>query len=459
MTVSSFNNQNLGINPNAGNPGVAPFAPSASGTVNLGINPNATSHINASFGGFTSGAKLGLPTQSFAMPGSFDLNIGGFDQAKTEAAGNALNKIQIRTLHLHATKPQRNQHRRGYTVYADGNTINAVKNAVDEKGIQGINASTMSNIMSDATIGNGGLVRYNGTPEAQIGIENGWETRRFRFVMLVDVYRRDKFWRTEIISGYTDEQGVLNGDMTSSRSIYPNMTFIINSVLEAQVRNHYSNYGSMSKSSVSIMAANNVLRNDAWNGISSKTQLYTMRPEDVFEVSNQLPILQGMREAESFGAAPTTYMTTGTVLANTPRLSSRHSDLVPTYATRVIGGLLRNQLPDESPMSYDGMSAAASAAANNKESIWSQNMFGYIMGQKGSGVFHTGTFTYGDLMRLDATVDDRTTVMTNAYEQMGSMLQVPDGTAADTVSAGTELAIAATMIANTTMSLMSIAGC
>lgn len=453
MMNSSFGNTNkLGINTSAAI--AAPAAP-----VNLGINPNAASNINASFNSFNTSSNLGLPPQQFNTASGFDLNAGSLAQATSDATGNALQKIQIRTLHLHATKPQRNQHRRGYTVYADGNTINAINNAVDEKGVAGINASTMSTIMSDCTVGNGGLVRYNGTPEAAIGIENGWEASRFRFVMLVDVYRRDKFWRTEIISGYTDEQGVMNAGLNNSRSIDPNMTFVINSVSEAQVRNHYSSYGSMASSSVSIMAANNILRNDAWNGVSSGTQLYTMRPEDVFEVTTQLPIIHGMQQAEAFGASPRSYMTTGTVLANTPRMSSRHSDLTPTYATRVIGGLLRNQLPDESPMSYDGMGAAASAAANNKDSIWSQNMFGFVMGQKGSNVFHTGTFTYSDLMRLDPTVDDRTTVMTNAYEQAGSMLQVPNGTDADTIGAGTDLALAATMIANTTMALMSIAGC
>lgn len=402
------------------------------------------------FGGFEQ-APAGFDAQGFNA-GMSGMDFGVSPMMPQTSHG--MQTITIRKAYLTMTRRYNNQWRRNYELTATGQTYNSIADAVSQNGGLGLTNEAISGLMADQATMGPSLFSYMGSPEAPVGIENGWDNQRFRFVLVVDVFMNGKYRKTEFISGYTDEPAMTNMAMENSRSVSPNMLFVINNVTEATVNRHHTASGINEFSKIS--STNAVIRNENWS-LNNNGNLWVMRPEDVLGTIDKLPLLDGMAQASALGETPT-FSDLDTTVSGIPKMSARSSDMVTTYASRMINGMITSRIGDTDLMNEDGVGVGGFAATKMRDKVLSRGAFSYVMSsQIGANTSSTGTFTYGDLLRLDPTIDSRLTVFTKAYDD-NPALYVPDGNTVSDIADASEHCVAATMISNSIMSLMSQAG-
>jgi hypothetical protein len=399
-------------------------------------------------GGFGGGDGFGGQPQQSILQQTYDF---GLPSAKTDQAG--AHSIIVRKLYLGLTRPQNQQHRRSFDVVLDGTGHQAIQEEVDRYGQKAFDPTNISKLMAKGA----DFIRYSGTPEADVGIDNGWETERFRFSMWVDVYRNGVFQRTEFISGYTDEASVLNAGMISSVSVNPEMVFTINHVTEARFRQ----MDSMGNPLTMVSRAHSVVRNQSFNGLGAfNQQMYLTRPSDVLRAVDKVDMYRGMQEAAGMGvAAAMTYQDLDSTLTNVPVLSGDTNQLIPTFMSRTMSSLYQNSLSTFDPMNMDNTSAGSLASERIKDTPFSNSGFVHVINRRsGNGTNTTAQFTYGELLRLDPTIDDRTDVFGKSYET--GVISIPNGNSfgIDTMGEAIPAAIHATAVAQTTLALMSMSG-
>ena len=399
---------------------------------------------NSDIGGLGNGS-LNFPHQSI-LQSQYD-----FGNAKSAVDANGAMSIEIRKVYLGLTRPQANQVRRTYDITLDGQAERAIQNTIGQYGRDAFQPVHLGKLLA----GEGKFMQHSGRPDADVGIENGWDIERFRFTMVVDVYRNGTFQRTEFISGYTDYNGVTNMGMISSVTVDPQMTFTINHVTEARARN----MDAQGRPVPLIGSSNAVVRNMDFQGMgNSMNNLYLTRPSDVLRCVDKVDVYKGMERTAAIGdlsAMP--YQDLDSMLTNMPMMSADTNLLLPTFASRTLTGLLENSLNKFDPMNMDGQGNGSMASMNIADTPFGNSGFIHVMNRAlANGVATTATFTFGDLIRMDSTIDDRTDVFGRAYET--GAISIPDGRNVASLGTTEMIAVHATSIVQTTLALMSMAG-
>lgn len=392
-----------------------------------------------------------------SMSGSLMSGTDGFEVGAT--------KIVVRSVALGATRPQSQQYRRGYDVFADGQTVASICDRIlGSSNIHGaITPLSMADMLSDPMHNGGkGVVQYAGGTEASVNIENGWGTDRYRFVIVVDIHRAGRHTQTEIVSGYTDYQAINNAALPNSRSISPQMKFIVNNVSSAAVQTMIGVPGAANQAV--MRSSDSVIRNTDYTGPNVNSQQYMTRPMDVAQTCSKLPMYEGLKQASN-GFAPAGSFAAGalldidTVLGANAKMARTVSNLPSTYSSRLVNGLLSHALPEDDPMKVDGVSAAAVAAAQMREhNFSSQNFINAIRARTRGSILNDATFTYADLLSLDPTIDSRCHVYTKARSMSDNALYVPDGSSVANIAESTPSGMAATMVAQGLAGIMMTAG-
>jgi hypothetical protein len=369
--------------------------------------------------------------------------------ASVEAAG--VMHIEIRKLYMGLTRPQADQHRRSYDVVASDVSLNLLADEIGRNGVAALDTAAISNVFSQE---NGNFVRFSGTPDGAVDIDNGWWAERFRFTMVVDVFRNGRFARTEFVSGHTDEAAATQIGMTSVK-ISPRMVFTINHVTEARMR-RMDGYGNPIPL---VTRSNSVVRNQGFGGLNGMGEsLYLTRPSDVLKAVDKVQLYAGMQQAAAVGD-PTamTYQDLDSLLTHVPMMSNDANLMVPTFTSRMVKGLFENSLNEYDPMNMDGSAAGSLASQRIQDTPFSNSGFIHVMNRKlANGVGTTAQFTYSDLLMLDPTIDDRADVFGRAYET--GAIVIPDGRDVSSLGAAETIALHATAIAQSTLALMSTSG-
>lgn len=416
------------------------------------LGGNTNGGFQADFGGglqqpaaFATGLSNGFTDNVSMIQKNYDFGMPSID---TDLKGAIT--IEIRKVYLGLTRPQGEQHRRSYDVMLDGNGLRNIENEVERNGVEAFNPLNMSKLMATTS-----LIKHSGTADAQIGIDNGWREDRFRFTMVVDVFRNGRFNRTEFISGHTDHAGVSNAGLISTVAIDPNMVFTINHVTEARQRQ----LDNMGNPVALVSRSNGVVRNNAFGGLSNLNQsLYMTRPSDVLRAVDKVALYSGMQQAQAMGdAPPITYQDLDSVLTGIPMMAADTTMLLPTFASRTLKGLYENSLTEFDPMNMDGMGSGSMASQRVQDTAFSVSGFVHVMNRKlANSVTNTAQFRYADLLMLDPTIDDRADVFGRSYES-GAVV-IPHGTDVHSLGSAETIALHATSISQSVLALMSMAG-
>lgn len=407
----------------------------------------------SNFSGSNFGGGFAAPDTSFGDFGNQNMLQQSYNFGLTPSTTDAQGAItiEIRKVYMGATRPQADQFRRSYDVVLDGNGLNAIQEEVAQAGASAFDTVNMGSLMAKGA----DFIRHSGTADHAVGIENGWDQERFRFTMVVDVFRNGKFKKTEFISGSTDHLGASNVGLISTVSVDPQMLFTINHVTEAQMRQT----DSMGRPISLVSRSNGVVRNSGFDGLGSHENMYMTRPSDVLRAVDKVSLYRGMKDAASFESDdPThTFQDLDSMLTKVPMCSADTNLLIPTFASRTLKGLYENSLNAFDPMNMDNQGPGAMAGHRVADTAFSSSSFVHVMNRLlANGVTTTAQFTYSDLLRLDPTIDDRADIFGRSYET-GSIV-IPDGRQVCSMGAAETIAVHATSISHTTLALMSLSG-
>jgi hypothetical protein len=242
------------------------------------------------------------------------------------------------------------------------------------------------------------FLRYSGHAQPAFAPPLGWDTPRYAFQLEVEVKQIAYSGKqTLIVLGFTDDTaGVADGPIADS--ILDHVQFHINSVITSRTR--YQNT-EMGGGAFHQMVANQHLYSDPDStGFNKIEWLETLRPCDIF---SRLAM-----EADMVGIDMATVIDTRTVVTHMPRTSDR-LNVNPAYLLeRVLGGYLTTK--DSTPSGLRPNWLFEDARSHVEESPAGMNpLLRELVGEREVGP--SKTFKMSDLLRLDASVKDRSVIV------------------------------------------------
>lgn len=180
--------------------------------------------------------------------------------------------VRIVSLFLQETGTFDRQYSRPYSAQMDNNSLQNLSDRIEDVS----RANPAAKITGTLLAGLGtGLIVPSAAWEKELNIANGWNERRCRFLMEVEVVS-SRGTGTEIyfFQGYTDYYGVsLQG------SIDPNMTFFINSFIRLNRGRDYSNQASAGYVDIVTESAQVI---DGRIYSEGRQDVFGLRPQDLF---------------------------------------------------------------------------------------------------------------------------------------------------------------------------------
>lgn len=294
-----------------------------------------------------------------------------------------IKSMRIARLVIQETGTYNQQFRRPYEITLNGENKNIILETIDRT--KAITPTTMAGVANL-------MITSRASPESNILIPNGWSTRRLRFFMEIVTEDRTGTMNTnEYVVGYTDHPGLSMGN-----HVDPNMVFYINGVNITRTQHRHTPLGNQTHHN--LVDASHVLVNNQYEGIYSNKQVFSLRPEDVYDQMDNQTLAQGLDDGFAVDGR--------TKLTSSATKSNRGNAIAPTY----IAGLLNSYLQvsrdqgqaDQQSIVRDARTAVESAPVSN-DPFMSFIRSKYAM----TGGDH---FTYADLISLDPGVVNVTVV-------------------------------------------------
>ncbi len=340
--------------------------------------------------------------------------------------------IRISKFILQHTGTYNTQYRRPYAT----NGVNSQQMAQFTERLQGTRRfvpSMLSGISNQ-------IMAPQAQPEKEIVIPEGWNERRIRFMMEVEIRNYVGGVEREVILGYTNWAGLSHaGDPD------PQMTFFINSTLQTKVIEEFTPMGMQQRSQV--LDNSHIIARDDFKGVQLSQPEFKMRPQDVHAMVQSAFYAPGMQKA--IGGGEGAY-DTRVILTNQPIKSSRKNGLASNFMAKTLDSYSAAISSGGGDFGEDTNGILDAARGYAQENSALQDSFIKAIAEI-QGVFHTHTFTMADLRRLDPQVDTvRTTIMP------GPMQTNRQHEAGDTAEWGSATAetVAATTLSNSVPSIM-----
>lgn len=231
-------------------------------------------------------------------------------------------------------------------------------------------------------------------PEAQVGIINGWETRRLRFLIEIEIDTKVGGKVIERVTGYTDHAGILNGNVD------PNMTLFINNTARFREVTFMTPNGPVKQ----YQKADNsqIIADNTFQGIRSHQQyLSMMRPEDVFGTIATQSYVDNVNTIDVSHVVNHT-ATKNARSNNNPAeyLTSLYNAYQDAFVASSDFGQTSSDIYDQAKNAVRSPSAATDSFINAIRNI------------RGEMSLPTNHFRYADLLMLDPTIESRVTYIT-----------------------------------------------
>lgn len=266
------------------------------------------------------------------------------------------------------------QYRRPYQTNSNAAVENQILETVDQK--RSISAASLATVASQ-------FIQPSATPEEEIHIANGWNTKRYRFLLEVQSVDRTGLMATkEFIVGYTDHP-----DISYGGHFDPNMVFYINAI--NVTREHRTTAPTGSQMHQAMIDSSHILVNNQYSNLEAPNQLFGLRPEDVYDQIDNRVLKKHI--TDGFVVDGRTKITTSATKSN------RANAVAPTYMASVLDSYLqtaRNQKDDS-----DTVIMEAARSTVQSSSVSEDPFMSFVRGcQGGTG---GNAFTLRDLLALD----------------------------------------------------------
>lgn len=289
--------------------------------------------------------------------------------------------LQIHKLLIIETGTYNQQYTRPFRMNLQADALDALQHTIDDSNV--ITSNMLSGVANQ-------FIRPAAQPEAQININNGWDTKRLRFLLQIS-YERGGFTMHDVILGYTDYAGV-----SHSLALDPQMKFHVNSVVNQRQSVIATPTGH--KSIFQTADASHVLASQQHASVLNNTATYHLRPEDIYKV---MPTVGSFDFDQSQDVVDLRV-----VNSQAPVFSKRNNSIASHYVAQMLNGYRTG-----AATAYGAEEEAyAGAMGMVKDKIVSQNVFLNKLSQL-QGMGGTATFTLGDLRNIDPNLDYVTKVV------------------------------------------------
>lgn len=182
-------------------------------------------------------------------------------------------KLTITHLSMYTTRHDyKAPYQRTYSINATAGVVNKFQNIVQERGTNTrLNPIAVSSLIPEITT-------ISTLPTGQAGIVNGWDTERFRFIMVVEANTMNGTKRISFIQGFTEFS-----DATASGLIDPNMVFYINSVTNVQQTIDTVNNRILSVPTSTFNVITDMFGNARYQQVDPYSLPKLVRPRDIVE--------------------------------------------------------------------------------------------------------------------------------------------------------------------------------
>lgn len=303
--------------------------------------------------------------------------------------------INVVKLIIQQTGTYDEQYQRPYTTQLSANSRNDILEAVIGK------PCITPAAVATATMG---FITQTATPERVIGIVNGWNTPRLRFLLQLREVDHMNMAQTFYVTGYTEYS-----EISMHNRVDPNMLFYINNISITKSISYSTPLGNQSYQN--LVDSSHVLVNDSYSSIFEPNKIYNLAPESVLDDIGCLDL----------GSSEDMIINTTSTMNRTPTKSPRKNNISSVYVSRVMDGYLQTSRQSE----FDTHSSMLENTKNGMQNLpYTSDPFlmklQAMHNRQGKGTTISNTFTLNDLCSIDPNTPN---VMKLAEYQAGGMYQ------------------------------------
>lgn len=293
--------------------------------------------------------------------------------------------IKIVKLIIQETGTYNQQWKRPFTSGMNPKTFNSIV----EKSIsnnKGLSANMLTGVANQ-------FLHPSAVPECSLYIPNGWNERRLRFFMEIQIESQVGCIISEYIVGYTDYAG-----MGQNGALDPNMRFFINGINSTRYMVHTTSIGNQVYQN--SIDASHLLYDNQYTGIQQGNKSFSMRPEDIYM---QMDVADVQRDENL-----SDFLDCQTLVTTTPIKSRRSNSIAPVYVASIIDSYIKAQ--PHQHMTGSRADLLRDASQLNKSDQVNDDDFIALLRSKYEGS-NGDSFTYGDLFGIDNNVANVTIVL------------------------------------------------
>lgn len=283
------------------------------------------------------------------------------------------------------------------------------------------------------------IMRPQSMVESAVNVVNGWDNRKFRFMLEIEHPTIGGSRVVDLISGYTDYTGISQ----QTNNMDPGLRLYINSVTGITEYTRIGQDGRQYRD-VHVRESNQVM--SGYFNPAARINQYFLAPQDLFDGIGLNNALGGLADSRDLA----TIDSRGTAL-DAPRLSNRSNNHGGSYLSRVLGaysGSLRSASMSEDNMSTVMKSAKSSVADRHICEVQSLDQL-----MQRTDLQHNQCVTWGELLAIQPNLENLTHVAFNRGNVVMDRLAERGNT--ENWDSITNETIAATIIRNTIPALMN----
>lgn len=331
-------------------------------------------------------------------------------------------QARITKLLIYETGAYQEQYRRPYTTNPDGNVFGMFK-----EHLEGLDHYATANLgaIAQAFLKPSSAVD---TRTDKIGIPQGWDTRRTRFMMEVEYDHAIGVAAKQILTGYTTHVGAspvhgVSGTAGAATflNVEADLQFIVNTVTPLQTRDEFGPQGHVQH--VEVIKPSHVLADNNFSTIYTPDFNERMRPQDLFTVMSRSHVHRVRDDRGNIPGVGPVLFDGRTVQSKQAALSLRSNVVPAAYVARVMENY-SNARVAANDNTQAGGDFFQKARGYSQDGLISQNEILRMISEiRGEPIGNS--FTYRDLERLDPSIRGRVVGRVSGITQPMANLHQP----------------------------------
>jgi len=316
--------------------------------------------------------------------------------------GHVPAEAKITKLLIYETGEYNRQWSRPYTTNFDGHVLNQF-----HEQLQGLDHYAPANFtgIAQSFIKPAAQVDLNG---GGIAIPQGWNSRRCRFMMVVEYDGHLGMRMQEILTGWTEGVGAMPQGGILHHEAQPlmvdnDMIFYVNSTIQLQVKSEFGPAGH--RETMAVAKNSHVLADPKYGSIFTPGTQERMRPTDLFAVMSRSHLHAVRDEYGNIPGVGPRLFDGRNAMTNMAALSLRSNVIPAAYMSRVMDNYHNAAVTNNDPSKANGDFYTNARTYSNDGLVSNDEVLRMLADLRGEPIGNT--FRFRDLVRLDPTIQGR----------------------------------------------------